>query len=116
VEGRHLYLRTQIPPLPLPVSASTPDNVLHTQVAYENITHVQPQLGRLAWKYLAAPSELLAAERWQAVSDVGDGKVLYESREVFSGALAVVLKEVMGEALQESFDAQGKGLKLLLEG
>ncbi|KAF2797028.1 hypothetical protein K505DRAFT_270275 [Melanomma pulvis-pyrius CBS 109.77] len=115
VENRRLYLRTQAPPLPLPVSSSTPDNILHTQVAYENITHVQPQLGRLAWRF-AAPDELLDAERWQAVSDIGDGKVLYESREVFSGALAEVLKEGMGKALQEAFEAQGKGLKLLLEG
>lgn len=51
VEGKRLFLRTQIPPLPLPVDASTPDNVLNTQFAYENITHVQPDLLRLAWAY-----------------------------------------------------------------
>jgi hypothetical protein len=51
VEGKRLFLRTQIPPLPLPVDASTPDNILHTQFAYENITHVQPELLRLAWEY-----------------------------------------------------------------
>ena len=116
VENRRLFLRAQIPPLPLPVSAFTPDNVLHTQFAYENITHVQPELGRLAWEYAASPGELLAAERWQAVSDLGSGKVLYESREVFSGALAVVLRDLLGEDLQKGFDAQGQGLKLLLEG
>lgn len=51
VEGKRLFLRTQIPPLPLPVDASTPDNPLNTQFAYENITHVQPDLLRLAWEY-----------------------------------------------------------------
>jgi hypothetical protein len=59
---------------------------------------------------------VLAAERWQAISDLGNGKVLYESREVFSGALASTLKALYGNSLQEAFDAQGMGLKLLLEG
>lgn len=114
VEGRNLYLRTQTPPLPLPVDSSTADNPLNTQFAYENITHVQHDLLRVAWKYVIDP-KLLNAERWQAISDIGDGKVLYESREVFSGVLAAVLRDFEGEGLQKSFDAQGQGLKLFLE-
>ncbi|KAF2110008.1 hypothetical protein BDV96DRAFT_458812, partial [Lophiotrema nucula] len=113
VEGKKLLLRVQIPPLPLPVNSSTPDNPLHTQVSFENITHVQPELGRLAWKY--EPEIALEAERWQAVSDVGGGKVLYESREVYSGSLAEVVKASMGEGLQEGFEAQALGLKIYLE-
>jgi hypothetical protein len=50
------------------------------------------------------------------VSDLGNGKALYESREVFHGVLAPVLKATLGESLQKAFDAQGEGLKLLLEG
>ncbi|KAF2856962.1 hypothetical protein T440DRAFT_14183 [Plenodomus tracheiphilus IPT5] len=114
VEGYHLILRTQIPPLPLPVDENTPDNLLNTQFAYENITHVQEDLGRVAWEYI--PDAGVQAERWQALSDLGNGTVLYESREVFSGALAGVLKTTLGKALQEGFDAQGRGLRLLLEG
>jgi hypothetical protein len=86
VEGLNLLLRTQIPPLKLPVDRDTRDNPLATQYAYEEITHVQPELGRLAWKY--ASDALVKAERWQAVSDAGDGAVLYESREVFDGLLS----------------------------
>jgi hypothetical protein len=114
VEGKNLFLRTQIPPLPLPVNSRTPDNPLATQFAYEEITHVQPQLGRLAWKYAA--DALVQAERWQAVSDAGEGRVLYESREVFDGALAEVVKATLGESLQKGFDAQGEALRALLEG
>jgi hypothetical protein len=113
-ENKRLYLRNQIPPLPLPVSASTPDNTLNTQLAYENITHVQPDLLRLAWAYYA--DDLLDAERWQAITDLGNGTVLYESREVFRGPLAPTLEALMKEGLQKGFDAQGEGLKLLLEG
>ncbi|KAF1958811.1 hypothetical protein CC80DRAFT_490602 [Byssothecium circinans] len=115
VEGVKLFFRVQIPPLPLPVDENTPDNLLNTQNSYENATHVQPELGRLAWKYLA-PEGLLAAERWQAVTNIGYGKVLYESREVYSGLLAGALKETLEKPLQESFEAQANGLQLLLEG
>lgn len=113
VEGKRLFMRTQIPPLPLPVNRNTPDNPLNTQLAYENITHVQPRLGRLAWAY--ADEFLLQAERWQAVSDVGRGIVLYESREVFDGLMAPELQVALGDGLQKAFDAQGQALKLLLE-
>jgi hypothetical protein len=112
--GLNLFLRTQIPALPLPVSAKTPDNPLATQFAYEEITAVDREQGRLAWKYAA--DALVQAERWQAVSDAGDGRVLYESREVFDGALAGVLKATLGKQLQSSFEAQGEGLRRLLEG
>lgn len=112
--GKNLYMRTQIPPLPLPVNEHTPDNPSSIQLAYEEITHVDKDQGRLAWKYIA--EALLQAERWQAISDAGDGSVLYESREIFAGPLSGVLEASMGEGLQKSFDAQGAGLKLLLEG
>ena len=106
-------MRVQNPSLPLPVNKNTPDNPVNTQFTLEWITHVQPDLGRLAWVYF--PEQLLAAERWQAVSDMGDGTVLYEAREVFSEPLAQLLKDTVGKSLQESFYGQGKGLKLWLE-
>ncbi|KAF2275837.1 uncharacterized protein EI97DRAFT_450658 [Westerdykella ornata] len=115
VEGANLYMRVQIPPLPLPVDASTPDNPLHTQITLENITHVQPERLRLAWKHVL-PDAVLDAERWQGISDLGNGKVLYESREVYRGAGAIAIKALFAEGLQQAFDAQGAGLKLLLEG
>ncbi|KAF2022265.1 hypothetical protein BU24DRAFT_405146 [Aaosphaeria arxii CBS 175.79] len=115
VEGKRLFLRTQIPPLPLPVNRYTPDNPLNIAFAYENVTHIQPELGRLAWDYQAAPDEALSAERWQAISDIGEGRVLYEAREVFHGSLAPVLKALQGEGLQKSFEGQAAGLKLYLE-
>jgi hypothetical protein len=112
-EGRRLFLRTQLPPLPIPVTRDTPDIELHTQYALENVTHVEPRRGRLAWVYISDTS--IQSERWSAVSDLGRGKVLYESREVFSGPLAEYLKSQLEVALQGGFDSQGKALKLHLE-
>lgn len=112
-EGRRLFLRTQIPPLPMPVNKHTQDVEVHTQYSYENVTHVQRKEGRLAWNFITDPN--LQAERWSAVSDIGRGRVLYESREVFSGPTARYLKTQLGETLQNCFEAQGKALKALLE-
>ena len=116
VEGKDLFFRVQIPPLPLPVNRYTPDNLLATQFSYENITHVQPELNRLAWANTVPPRTLIQAERWQALSDLGHGMILYESREVYNGPLAETLKLTLGDNLQKSFVSQGEALKLLLEG
>ncbi|KAF3040274.1 hypothetical protein E8E12_004848 [Didymella heteroderae] len=119
-EGRRLFLRTQIPALPLPVNENTPDVESNTQYSYENVTAVQRKRGRLAWAFIPtteADQQLdLQSERWSAVSDIGRGKMLYESREVFHGTTAELIKVLTGEALQASFDAQGQALKALLEG
>jgi hypothetical protein len=113
VEGKYLWLRTQIPALPPPVNRDTPSVLMNTQFALEKIVAVQPELGRVAWKY--ATDTFIQAVRWQAVSDLGDGTVLYESREVFDGLAAGVLKSLMADKLQAAFEAQGEGLKLWLE-
>ena len=79
-------------------------SALATQYAYERITHVQREEGRLCWVYVA--DGLVEAERWQAISDMEDGVVLYyESREVFGGALAGVVKAGFGGDLQRGFEA-----------
>lgn len=118
VVGKNLYLRTQIPPLPLPVDSTTPDNPLAISLAYEEIVVADKEAGRLAWKYIA--EAILQATRWQAISEVegedGETVVLYESREIFAGLASGVLQASMGEGLQRSFEAQGTGLKLFLEG
>lgn len=110
----YLIMRTQIPPLPLPVNKYTLDNPLAISPAYELITTVDEERRRLAWRYV--PEQALDAERWQALSDLGGGTVLYEAREVFSGPLAETLRALMEEGLQKSFEAQGEGLRVLLEG
>lgn len=112
-EGRRLFLRTHIPPLSMPVNKQTPDVEANTQYSYENVTHVQRKQGRLAWDFTTGPN--LQAERWSAISDIGRGKVLYESREVFSGSTAEYLRVQLGEALQACFDAQAQAFKVLLE-
>lgn len=115
VEGKNLFFRVQIPSLPLPVDEDTPDNPLNTQLSQELIIAVQPELGRLAWEFYPA-TPLLSARRWQAITDLGDGTILYESREVFGGPAALAIQATLEEGLQQSFEGQAEGLKLYLEG
>ncbi|KZV76460.1 hypothetical protein PENSPDRAFT_598369 [Peniophora sp. CONT] len=114
-EGARLIINVQIPPLTPPVNRSTPSDLLHTQISFENVTHLQPDLHRVAWEPIDFPEFVVNATRWTAVSTV-DNMTLYESAQVYSGALASVVGLLFKEGLQEAFDAQGVALKALLEG
>jgi hypothetical protein len=114
-EGAFATFSVQIPPLPLPITASTKDVWLNTQSSKENITHVQPEIYRVAWKAMLFPEWFMTSERWTGISKAPNGMAVYESREVFYGAGSGLLKSLYADSLQKSFEAQGLGLKLLLE-
>jgi hypothetical protein len=119
-ENKRAIFVVQIPPLAGPISAGTPPDPLNTQVSLENVTHLEPALRRVAWAYAAVPALAISAERWSAVSVIADGPqaglALYESREVYAGALAPAVEALYGTGLQEAYDAQAAALKQLLEG
>ncbi|KAF5321334.1 hypothetical protein D9619_001497 [Psilocybe cf. subviscida] len=110
-----LIIEAQIPPLPSPVTATTPPNLLHEQHSFENITVVDRVRHRVAWKQIMIPDALLTAERWQGLSEVEGGGTYYESREAFYGPLAVVVGGLMGTGLQEGFSAQAAAFKVRVE-
>ncbi|KZV71642.1 hypothetical protein PENSPDRAFT_605533 [Peniophora sp. CONT] len=114
-EGARIIINAQIPALTPPVNRSSPSNPLHTQISFENVTHLQPDLHRVAWKQIDIPDIAVNATRWTAISTV-DNMTLYESAEVYGGGLAGFVETLFGESLQEAFDAQGVALKMLLEG
>ena len=114
-ENLRLIIEAQIPPLPEPVDASTPPNLLATQFSFENITAVEPALHRVAWREIMLPAPLLSAERWQALS-VFDGQTFYEAREVFGGPVGYVVDALFASGLQAGFDAQALALKGRAEG
>ena len=114
LENKRVIFHVQIPPLPLPVNASTPPNILQSQISFENITTLDPSQHLMAWKQLMFPEAVLSTVRWSALSTVG-GQTLYESRIDIGGALSGTLKALFGKGLQESFDAQGVALKERVE-
>ncbi|KAL1741812.1 hypothetical protein HDZ31DRAFT_44621 [Schizophyllum fasciatum] len=114
--GQRLIIHVQIPPLEPPVDAGTPSNPLHAQMSFENITFLEgAPTYRAAWKQIMLPDALINATRWQVLSTVEGGKTLYEAREVYAGSLAPALESLLGEGLQEAFDAQASELKAYVE-
>lgn len=107
--------QVQIPPLPLPVNASSKPNLLHAQFSRETITVVDNTLRRAAWKQIMLPDFAVNATRWNAVSTLPNGNALYESAEPYNGILAGLLQSLFGEGLQQAFDAQGQALKIRAE-
>lgn len=60
-------------------------------------------------------AELLNATHWQALTDLGEGKMLYESLEIYYAPLSWVLDLIWAEGLQEGFDAQAEALRERIE-
>lgn len=111
-------INSQVPPLSPPVNASSPSNPLHSTTSYENITVLDTELHRTAWKLVIElpGQELLNATHWQAFTDLGGGKVLYESLEIYYAPLSWVLDLLWAEDLQKGFDAQAEALRERVEG
>ncbi|SJL10797.1 uncharacterized protein ARMOST_14191 [Armillaria ostoyae] len=116
--GAKLIITSQIPPLPQPVSVSTPPDLLTQHITIEEITVIDTENYRVAW-VLLSPDWILNTIRWSAVSTVVDNdgveKSLYESRETFSGPLASVVQDLLGDDIAESFQAQADALKVWME-
>ncbi|CAA7265725.1 unnamed protein product [Cyclocybe aegerita] len=119
--------------------------ILKHQMSYETITAVDEAHLRVAWKQAFLPKWLLDAERWQALTvvpaisepdaaaggEAGTGEELgqqdgqsrtyrgertyYETRAVFSGPLAYVVRMLYAKGLQEGFEAHARALKGLVE-
>ncbi|KAA1470125.1 hypothetical protein DENSPDRAFT_835847 [Dentipellis sp. KUC8613] len=106
-EGQWLYMGTvHIPP--------TMDDTVSSSSTMELITHVDHDAYRVAWVYKSLPRWLLNAERWQTLSEV-NGKTRYETREVFGGPVAYILKFFMQQGLRDAFRAMAEALKARAE-
>ncbi|OSD00007.1 hypothetical protein PYCCODRAFT_1414884 [Trametes coccinea BRFM310] len=105
-EGKYLLMQVHIPP--------TMDDSISTTSAFEQITHIQPEQHRIAWKNLLPPW-FVRAERWQALSTNEAGRTVYETREVFGGIGAYLIKWFIGAKLVKSFQAMAEGLKAYAE-
>jgi hypothetical protein len=75
-------------------------------------TTYDPENFRVAWKTnTPLPEWLFRAERWQELTEVGDGKTKYENFEVFYGPLSYLLEFFFGNGLKLGAIAMAEGLK-----
>lgn len=76
------------------------------------VTTVDNEHYRAAWVSAPLlPKSLLFAERWQMLTDLGNGKTRYENIETINGILAYLVKFFVGKNLQLAVDAMAQGLK-----
>jgi len=102
-EGKHILMETHVPPsMDGKGSMKTTTKCQITKVDHEN--HIAE------WTPVTYPSWLLSGHRIQTLKEV-EGAVIYETREVFSGPLAYVVKFSMPDKLRKSFVAMAEGLK-----
>ncbi|KAI0790988.1 hypothetical protein C8Q75DRAFT_890884 [Abortiporus biennis] len=109
-EGKHLLMTCHIPLklLGIPITI--------TSKPYELVNHVDDTNCLLAWKYVAMPQWFNRAQRWQALSVVEDPvtgtiSTKYETREVFGGPAAYLIKWFLLKGLMKSFQNMGQNLK-----
>jgi hypothetical protein len=79
------------------------------------VSAVDHERYRIAWRFAGrAPAWILETERWQALSVVDDGgtpRTLYESREVFSGLAAYLVRWYVGDKVTRGFENTAIALK-----
>ncbi|TFK93255.1 hypothetical protein K466DRAFT_479023 [Polyporus arcularius HHB13444] len=101
-KGKYVYEETHMPP--------TMDDTVQRGSTVEEIIHFDDVTHRLAWRGVW-PSWFLQDERWQVLSTTEDGRTLYESREVFGGIGAYLIKWFYHSKLMECFVTNAEALK-----
>ncbi|KAI1789736.1 hypothetical protein LXA43DRAFT_556036 [Ganoderma leucocontextum] len=101
-KGKYLLMKTHIPP--------TMDDSVRTQSAFESIIAYDDVTYRMAWTSLI-PQWIVKAERWQALSTTEDGKTFYESREIFAGFGAYLIKWFISTNLMKGFEGMADAVQ-----
>ncbi|KAF9034465.1 hypothetical protein BDZ89DRAFT_514406 [Hymenopellis radicata] len=109
-EGQYMSLSVHLPPS---LSYSVP--FYQRSSAFVCCTFLDNENHRVAWCTASPPKWLLHAERWQMLTVEADGRVKYESVEVFNGILAYLVRFFVGKNLRFGFDAMAEGLKVKAE-
>ncbi|KAL0061577.1 hypothetical protein AAF712_011604 [Marasmius tenuissimus] len=106
--GVHVLMSpVHLPPTMRPSSELWPWQKNSTRIW---INHLDKDNYRVAWR-TNGPDFLLEAERWQMLTKTAEGKVKYESYEVFRGLLAYVIKFFVGHNILKGTRAMAEGLK-----
>jgi hypothetical protein len=79
------------------------------------VTALDPEAGKICWKFAGAPSWLLRTERVHEMIDKEDGTCEYCTWETFAGPTAYIIRLIYGNALEERFKDWGRDLKRYVE-
>jgi len=98
---------------PVSLGVAMPGRSYSDRVEWVNL--VEP--GRtICWGMMLGHPALLVANRWQTLSEVGEGRTRYHTVDRFSGLFVPVMMAIYAEPMRRGFESVGLGLKGWVEG
>lgn len=92
-----------------------PDGTPRTIHQVERITSYQPATYRLSWGVNVGPRWFIDADRYQQLTDLGDGRTRYETLDAFTGAGVGMMLLLMERHVARGFGEVAHALKARCE-
>lgn len=86
-----------------------------TRHQVEYITSFHPDGYRLSWGVNVGPGWFIKADRWQQLTDLGDGRTRYETSDEFTGIGVPLMLALMENKVSRGFHDVARGLKARAE-
>ncbi len=86
-----------------------------TRHQVEYITSFHPDRYRVSWGVDVGPAWFIKADRWQQLTDLGDGRTRYETSDEFTGIGVPLMLAIMEKKVQRGFTDVARGLKARAE-
>ncbi|MCW2545046.1 MAG: hypothetical protein JWM40_2598 [Frankiales bacterium] len=86
-----------------------------TRHQVEYLTSFHPDRYRLSWGVNVGPGWFIKADRWQQLTDLGDGRTRYETSDEFTGAGVGLMLAIMEKKVSRGFHDVARGLKARAE-
>lgn len=86
-----------------------------TRHQVEYITSFHPERYRVSWGVNVGPGWFIKADRWQQLTDLGNGRTRYETSDEFTGAGVGLMLAIMESKVSRGFHDVARGLKTRAE-
>ena len=77
----------------------------------EYVTSFDAERRRLSWGVNVGPAWFILADRWQQLTDLGDGRTRYETSDEFTGVGVTFMLLLMRKHVERGFGDVARGLK-----
>lgn len=96
-------------PVDMQVALNGPGKRCRHQVEF--ITSFDRAARRLSWGTNVGPGWFITADRWQQLTDLGNGRTRYETSDEFTGAGVGFMLMLMESKVRRGFEGVARGLK-----
>ena len=100
-------------PVDMQVALNGPGKRCRRQVEY--ITGYDAAAHRFSWGTHVGPGWFITADRWQQLTDLGDGRTRYETSDEFTGVGVGFMLALMEQKVRRGFEGIARELKTRCE-